>query len=199
MPAAQKTTTESTATRVLDIAERLVQTRGFNGFSYADVADELGVTKASLHYHFAAKADLGQAIVERYSTRFMHALEQIDASTRDDTAKLAAYAELYAEVMRGERMCLCGMLAAEFETLPAPIGETVVHFFDANVVWLAHVLEDGRAAGTLAYDGSAEDAARALLGALQGAMLLARPYGDIARFEATAAHTLGALAAPARA
>jgi len=182
---------------MLDIAERLVQTRGFNGFSYADVAGELGVTKASLHYHFAAKADLGEAIVERYSARFMQALEQIDASARDDVAKLEAYANLYAEVMRGERMCLCGMLAAEFETLPAPIGASVVSFFDTNVVWLAHVLKDGRAAGTLTFDGAADDAARALLGALQGAMLLARPYGDVARFQATTAHTLGALTAPA--
>ena len=45
----------STPARILDVAERLVQVRGFNGFSYADVAAELGVTKASLHYHFPAR------------------------------------------------------------------------------------------------------------------------------------------------
>ena len=68
-----------TATRILDSAERLVQHRGFNGFSYADVASELGITKASLHYHFAGKAELGQALVERYAARFAAALEAIDA------------------------------------------------------------------------------------------------------------------------
>ena len=41
--------------------ERLVQSRGFNGFSYADVSAELGITKAALHYHFAGKAEMGQA------------------------------------------------------------------------------------------------------------------------------------------
>ena len=54
-----------TAARILDVAERLVQTRGFNGFSYADVASELDVTKASLHYHFPGKAELGQALIAR--------------------------------------------------------------------------------------------------------------------------------------
>ena len=56
--------------RILDIAERLAQTRGFNGFSYADIAEELAVTKASLHYHFRSKADLGQALIVRYPLVF---------------------------------------------------------------------------------------------------------------------------------
>src|SRR5215211_135610 len=51
-----------TADRILDLAERLVQTRGFNGFSYADIASELGLTKASLHYHFPTKAELGRCL-----------------------------------------------------------------------------------------------------------------------------------------
>jgi TetR/AcrR family transcriptional repressor of nem operon len=194
MPATRDTTRESTAQRMLDVAERLVQSRGFNAFSYADIAGELGVTKASLHYHFAAKADLGEAVVERYSARFMQALEQIDETLDDDTAKLAAYADLYTEVMRGERMCLCGMLASEYETLPSPMRESVIRFFDANAAWLAGVLDSGRADGTLAFPGPADGAARAVLGALQGAMLVARPYGDLTRFQAAASRTLEALA-----
>jgi AcrR family transcriptional regulator len=57
---------KDTAQRILDIATQLVQTRGFNGFSYADVAAQLQVTKASLHYHFASKAELGRRLIERY-------------------------------------------------------------------------------------------------------------------------------------
>ena len=68
-----------TATRILDSAESLVQVRGFNGFSYADVAAELAVTKASLHYHFPGKAELGRALIARYATRFNAALAGIDA------------------------------------------------------------------------------------------------------------------------
>ncbi len=59
-----------TRTAILDAAERLVQTRGFNGFSYADVSSELGLTTAALHYHFAGKAELGLALITRYAERF---------------------------------------------------------------------------------------------------------------------------------
>jgi TetR/AcrR family transcriptional regulator, transcriptional repressor for nem operon len=183
----------STAQRILDVAEQLVQGRGYNGFSYADIAGELGITKASLHYHFASKAELGEALIERYAARFTEALERIDATGAGAGAKLEAYASLYAEVLRGDRMCLCGMLAAEYQTLPQPMGDSVIRFFDHNVAWLAGVLASGRSEGALAFDGTSADAAQALLGALQGAMLVARPYRDPARFQAAATHMLASL------
>ena len=114
-----------TATRILDVAEELVQTRGFNGFSYADVAAELGITMASLHYHFAGKAELGQALIERYAARFVAALEAIDASGGDAPAKLGAYAAHLRRRPARKRMCLCGMLAADYDTLPEPMREAV--------------------------------------------------------------------------
>src|ERR1051325_4062926 len=118
MPRPTAAAATDTPARILDIAERLVQRRGFNAFSYADVAKELKITTASLHYHFAGKAALGEALINRYSERFMAALDAIDAKQPDAVAKLNAYADLYTGVLNGKRMCLCGMLAAEYSTLP---------------------------------------------------------------------------------
>jgi TetR/AcrR family transcriptional regulator, transcriptional repressor for nem operon len=182
-----------TSERILDIAERLVQIRGFNNFSYADVATDLGITKASLHYHFPGKAELGQALITRYSERFFEALEQIDRDLPDARAKLVAYADLYAEVLRGKRMCMCGILAAEFETLPNTMRAEVIRFFDGNQKWLATVLTQGRADRTLDYRGAPEDVAQGVLSTLEGAMLVARPYGDLARFNAAANQLLVSL------
>ena len=182
-----------TATRILDVAERLVQVRGFNGFSYADVASELGITKASLHYHFAGKAELGEALIERYATRFADALDAIDASAGAAPAKLDAYADIYADVLRDHRMCLCGMLAAEYPTLPGPMRASVVSFFDKNEKWLLSVLEQGRADGSLTFTGSTRDTARMIISCLEGAMLVARPYGDTPRFRDAAASLLASL------
>ena len=196
---------EGTASRILDVAEQLVQVRGFNGFSYADIAAELRITKAALHYHFATKADLGEALIARYATRFNGAL---DAVTRDSEegmgrwvggggtaagAKLAAYARLYQRVLTDRRMCLCGMLAAEYQTLPQPMQDAVISFFDHNEEWLAGVLEQGRADGSLQFTGPARDTARMIVGGLEGAMLVARPYGDVARFQTAAASLLAGL------
>lgn len=183
-----------TAARILDSAERLLQSRGFNGFSYADVAAELGVTKASLHYHYPGKAELGQALIGRYAARFADALETIDAQGGDAPAKLAAYARIYADVLRDKRMCLCGMLAADYDTLPEAMRAAVLRFFDDNEAWLTGVFEQGQADGSLRLDGPPGDAAQALVGGLEGALLIARPYGEVARFEATATRLLTSLA-----
>ena len=107
-----------TPQRILDVAERLVQRRGFNGFSYANVASELSVTNASLHYHFPSKAELGEALIARYTERFMAELQEIEDRVPDAPGRLAAYADLYADVLRGEGMCLCGILAAESRRFP---------------------------------------------------------------------------------
>src|SRR5947207_472625 len=114
---AAPTTRTATANRILDVAERLAQTRGFNGFSYADIAGQLGVTKASLHYHFPTKADLGTRLIQRYRDVFTTALAAIDASGVDARAKLRAYVAIYSAVLSNNRMCLCGMLAADYATL----------------------------------------------------------------------------------
>ena len=94
---ATNTAAPDTASRILDVAERLVQSRGFNAFSYADVAWELKVTKASLHYHYPGKAELGEALIDRYTGRFVDALAAIDARENDARAKLEAYTSIYAD------------------------------------------------------------------------------------------------------
>jgi TetR/AcrR family transcriptional regulator, transcriptional repressor for nem operon len=187
-----------TSQRILDVAERLVQTLGFNGFSYADVAAELHVTKASLHYHFATKAELGTELIARYHESFQRALDAIDAEEVDAPRKLRRYADLYAGVLRNDRMCLCGMLASDFATLPPAMKDAVTRFFDANERWLARVLDEGRKARALRLEGSAPELARTLLAALEGAMLVARSYGDVSRFEAVADRLVGQLVARQR-
>jgi TetR/AcrR family transcriptional regulator, transcriptional repressor for nem operon len=182
-----------TASEILDVAERLVQSRGFNAFSYADVASELGITKPALHYHFASKAELGEALIDRYTTRFSEALDRIDRELADGRSKLEAYVDLYRHVLAEERMCLCGMLAADYPTLPAAMRDGVVRFFDDNDTWLAGVLEQGRQDGTLRFTGPSREAAQMIIGALEGAMLVARPYGDVTRFQTATARLIADL------
>ena len=94
------------ATAILDVAERLAQTRGYNGFSYADIAAQLGVTRASLHYHFPSKAELGRALVERYRGLFGAALDAIAKQAEEAHGNLKRYVRLYYSVLSNERMCL---------------------------------------------------------------------------------------------
>lgn len=187
-----------TAQRVLDVAERLVQTRGYNGFSYADIALELKVTKASLHYHFASKGTLGAALIDRYHTAFTAALAAIDRAPGDAGSRLKRYVDIYDDVIHNHRMCLCGMLAAEHATLPAPMQTRLQQFFDINERWLTAVLEEGRRAGLLEFHERPAERAAVILGALEGAMLVARSYDDPRRFRIAADHILQDVTAASR-
>ncbi|MBW7935379.1 MAG: TetR/AcrR family transcriptional regulator [Gemmatimonadaceae bacterium] len=183
----------TTADHILDVAQRLAQTRGFNGFSYADIAAEIGITKASLHYHFPTKAALGRALIVRYTDAFQAALATITQSGATATERLERYAHIYEQVLDDDRMCLCGMLAAEYATLPPPMQQEITQFFDLNESWLVSVIEAGRDDGTLQFRGTPRDTSRAVTAALEGGMLLARSYRDPARFEAAVEHLLAQL------
>jgi TetR/AcrR family transcriptional repressor of nem operon len=172
--------------RILDIAEQLAQTRGFNAFSYADIAAHLTVTKASLHYHFPSKAELGSALIARYHGNFVAALKAIDEQAHSAREKLDRYAGLYETVLRNDRMCLCGLLAAEYATLPTAMQQELLLFFDTNESWLSRVLAEGRRNGEFGFRGAAKQRAQSLLSALEGALLVARAFRDYRRFRSSA-------------
>lgn len=182
-----------TAEQILDAAQNLVQTRGYNAFSYADISAQVGIRKASIHYHFPNKSDLGKEVVARYRETFRKKRDQIDRKTDDSCLKLAQYVQLYLDSLQDERLCLCGMLAADFNTLPQAVREQVKGFFAENEAWLTQVLTDGCKAGVIRCDGLAEIEAQLLLAGLQGAMLVARSCGDINRFKALAQRLLAVL------
>jgi TetR/AcrR family transcriptional regulator, transcriptional repressor for nem operon len=189
----RSSTQADTSARILDVAERLMQTRGYNAFSYADIAQSLHVTKASLHYHFPTKAELGRRLIQRYGVSFLHALAAIEQTSGHAGEQLRRYVDIYLGVLRNDRMCLCGMLAAEYVTLPKPMKTELKHFFDENERWLVAVLEKGQATNKLRFTGPAREVAQLLMGALEGAMMLARSYNDVGRFESAAERLLAGL------
>ena len=179
-----------TADRVVEAATSVVQTRGYNGFSFADIADMVGIRKASVYHHFAGKGDLGQEVARRYRRAFGEAMADIESETGDPVARLDRYAELYARQLSDHgRMCLCGMLAAEYATLPAPIQGEVRGFFDDQRAWLARVLSQTRRPAT-----GARRRADVFLAGLEGALLVARTDGSMTRFRRTARALIDAVA-----
>ena len=169
-----------TAEQILDLAEALIQTRGYSAFSYQDIADALGIRKASIHYHFPSKADLGIAVVDRYIARFDTALAEIagDAS-KSSMAMLDLYVQPYLEfASTPDRVCLCGALAGEMLAMPPELRARVDHFFQTHQAWLTRILERGVARGEFKLAAPARKVARFVFGALQGALLVKRTTDD---------------------
>ncbi|MCE9582946.1 MAG: TetR/AcrR family transcriptional regulator [Planctomycetes bacterium] len=173
-----------TRTALLDVAQEFAQTRGYNAFSFRDLADRVGVKTASIHYWFPTKGDLGRELMVRYRESFTGILDAISERTTDARRRLQAFVDLFRSTLRaGDRMCLCGMLAVEYSTLPAAVQDEVKAFFVLSEKWLARVLDEGKRARTLKFEGTPDAAARVLFASLEGAMMSARAFGDEGRLE----------------
>ena len=179
-------TGSETADRILDAAEELVQTRGLNAMSYADIAERVGIRKASLHYHYPAKADLVRALIERYSARFFDALAVLEAETANPSDRLRGYADVYAAVLARGRMCLCGMLASDYQTLSVEAQSDVGRFFERNVDWVEGVVAEAVRTGRAPAGTDPRAAAETVVAGLEGAMLVSRPLPGTERFRAIA-------------
>ncbi|WP_293765142.1 TetR/AcrR family transcriptional regulator [uncultured Aquitalea sp.] len=163
------------AERIVDAAEGLIQAVGYNGFSYEDVAQIVGIRKPSIHHHFPGKADLGAMVAQRYTHRFLARLTDIESTFSDAGSRLRAYGGLFADTYATDRrLCICGMLGAESDSLPAEINQEVQRFFEQNLHWLQMVLESGAAKQELALTAPASALAALYLSALEGSMLLGR-------------------------
>ncbi|MBI3524023.1 MAG: TetR/AcrR family transcriptional regulator [Betaproteobacteria bacterium] len=179
--------------QILSSAQRLVQQRGFNGFSYADIADEVGIRKASLHHYFPTKTDLGLALVEDYTRQLDNELARIGGLDMPADAKLTAYFSIMSGMLESERMCLCGMLASEALTLDPAVLPGLKRFFARNVEWLTEILAVGYSQRVFVLAGTAAEHARMLLSSLQGALLVARATGDREAFYKTLSLLLSGL------
>ncbi|WP_246793313.1 TetR/AcrR family transcriptional regulator [Burkholderia perseverans] len=162
--------------QLLEHAIELMMLRGYNGFSYRDLSARVGVKTSSIHYYFPSKDDLVLEAVEAYSANVLAGIDSIDPALPADQ-KLSRYTQLFGTVLGdGHRICLCGMLAADIESLPDSVRQAVQAFFGVNERWLAALLAQGAQDGTLAFSGAPEDAARTLYAAYQGAVLASRLF-----------------------
>jgi len=185
---------ENTAQAILDVAQELVCTRGYSAFSYADISEKVGIRKASIHYHFPSKEDLTRELVRRYRYHFQQTLNRIGQQTTQPSEQLALFCNIYRERLNPERVCLAGMLLADFRTLPEIVQTEVAMFFSDAETWLTNVLAEGQAQGDFSSNFSAEKKASSLLATVHGAQLLARASGRCkALFDAVVEELLASL------
>lgn len=176
--------TRSTAEQIIDQARHRIMTRGYNGFSYADIADAVGIRKASIHHHFPAKSDLAKAVVEQ-SRALIHAqVEQLAKVEPDAGDQLRAYAGYWERCIADDSapFCVAAMLAAELPSLPDDLADSVRAHFAELTAWLDRVLALGVRQGNVSLVRSSAEEADAFMSAIYGAMLSARAFGDPGRF-----------------
>jgi len=169
---------------ILDVAERRMRQTGYNAVSFRDIASEIGIKSASLHYHFPKKEDLGIALAQRYSENFSAALDVKTAALKTPQDKISAFASIFkAELKERNLVCLCAVLGAEAAGLPDSVIREVKAFFEINIKWLTAQYE------ALGSDSPTNDA-KITLALLEGAMVLSAVNNDNTIFDAAVSSIL---------
>jgi TetR/AcrR family transcriptional repressor of nem operon len=163
-----------TLQKLLDAAENRMRLYGYHAVSFRDLADDLGIKSASVHYHFRQKEDLGAALVDRYAKRFFACLE--DEVAKGQARRDAMTALYRAALVDDQKHCLCGLLAAEAAGLPAKVSAPMRAFFTQQVAWAAEAWPD------LPPDQRKARAA-AFIASMQGALLMATGLNDPTIFD----------------
>ena len=156
------------AVAIMDAAERRIRLGGFNGFSFREIAADVGIKSSSVHYHFPTKENLAAAVIHRYTDEVAEFIEQELAKDPDPV-------RVWTRAFRGtlhsaERMCPCTVLGAASLDLPREVAVEVKRFFQMCL--------DKLIAGGLPSNSAAE-----LLSTITGAMVVANALGDMTAYD----------------
>ncbi|XHS76307.1 TetR/AcrR family transcriptional regulator [Burkholderiaceae bacterium UC74_6] len=181
--------TDELSPKAQEIASRaraLLTAGGYHSFSYADLAAQVGITKASIHHHFPSKAQLVKTVVVQHREQMIEGLSLLESQVNDPLAALDVYAEHWAKCIRSgaPSFCINAMLATEMPTIPEEVAVEVQAHFEALRDWLESVLKKGARLGQIHLEKDAATAARSLMATVHGAMLVARALNDPKAFHA---------------
>jgi TetR/AcrR family transcriptional repressor of nem operon len=183
------------AAEIAGCARSLIATRGYNGFSYADIAEAVGISKASVHHHFPTKAALACRVVADYRAEAAAGLAALTDQVGDPAARLQAWIAFWQRCLRERTLpfCICAMLATEMPAIPDDVGALVRAHFDDLSRWLSATLEDGVRARQFKLHAAPADEALGFMATIHGAMVSSRAYGDPAIFTSISDNLLARL------
>ncbi|KQV85917.1 TetR family transcriptional regulator [Massilia sp. Root351] len=176
----------TTADDILACTRKLIVARGYKGFSYADIADVVGIRKASIHHHFPSKVDLVKALISQYRKETEEGVKNLERGIPHPLEQLRAYIQ-YWKTCIGDAsapFCICALLASELPVLPDEVALEIRAYFRFLSGWLTSLLDRGVQQDVISLRHAPRVEAEAFMATVHGAMLSARAYGDAGIFGA---------------
>lgn len=160
------------------MAESHIRTKGYNSFSYYDIATALGVRNAAIHYHFPTKEVLGLEVIRENIRRFRSFEERV--KTLHPVGQLEEFIKTYAENCQEGKVCLVGAISVEFFGLPENLTAVMKGLTMVISSWLTSVLVEGKAGGVFRFEQEPEQKALMIITNLAAGIQLARFMGHSA-------------------
>ncbi|WP_338889279.1 TetR/AcrR family transcriptional regulator [Rhodococcus sovatensis] len=167
----------NTRDALIESTEQLIRSRGYSAFSYADLEKQVGIRKASIHYHFPTKEDLGVCVVETYLERLQADLAAFDAAGADALTRLGAFAEAFTQARASSQLPLCGALASEMTLLPGRMQALTTTYLETQARWIEKTIVTGIADGDIPPIGDVEQRTFEILSLLEGASFVSWGLG----------------------
>lgn len=190
--------TGDTAVRIRDTAHNLIAERGYFGFSYADVADAVGIRKASIHHHFPSKVDLVVATLREHRAKLVESAGGLDHSVADPLQRIKLYVQYWAECVKSNTrpICIAALLSAELPALPEEIRAEVQLHFKFLDRWIKGTLKEGVKRGSIHLQYGLDTEAQSFVAVVHGAMISARAFGSPDLFSSITKNALDRLRPP---
>lgn len=169
---------------LLHVAQNKVREGGYNNFSFRELAKEIGIKSASVHYHFPTKEDLAAQLAKHYTDNFINALGNPKTLYESGTDPIHFFASLFKRsLQQDKKMCLCGLLGAESDILPELVRVEIKRFFRKNLAWL----EQAYSYNDQLSEADIKQQAIQTISLLEGAMMISIVNNDNTIFDSAVA------------
>lgn len=171
--------TTNTRQQIIEYSADMLRARGYNGFSFLDIAREFGIKKASVHHHFPKKVDLGIALCDWTQEWLQQGLEHFDTKGTSGWNKLERYFKAAQKHALNEQlMCPMSAFHSDLPILDDAIKERLKSLEEVELNWVQGVIHSGILSGEFSSD---EADSKALAGlfifSCKGALYHARLHG----------------------
>ncbi len=165
----------TTKDTIIKLANDLILDKGFNAFSFHDLANTIGIKTASIHYHFPSKTDLAIAVIRQQSESFL-AL-QLAYEKKDPLAKLDAFLSIYNKHHSKGTVCLVGSLCTDLYAVDPLIEKELTPVVEGILKWVTDILKEGKRKGVFHFSAAPRTKALLIITNMLGILQVSRITG----------------------
>jgi len=180
-----KSQKKDTKTQIMDLAEKAIIQGGYSAFSFRELAAQIGIKSASVHYHFPTKGDLAVSVMRRYKESFANELPQLEEIEATPKQLINGFIDGFKnKIVDNQNMSLCTMLTTDVQQLPDEVKQELAAFYLIKLQWIEQVylLEEAT------NESLAKQKANQMLASLHGASILVQATGETERYEEAVAY-----------